>query len=646
MKDILNILKNYVLYLVSILFLEFSFTIIMHNNLTIESVTNILLFSIIISAFFSMISNIFKSKISFIITSIILFSFAILFSTQCLFFKTFKVYFAWSNLGISDQLNSFMGNVFKCIIENILYIFIFMLPFIVNIIFHKKFKLTKNIWKDYVAYLLVIVLFIPVLYLHINSTKGKMHSSYDLLYKVNDVDLNINKFGVLNSYVIDLYRTTIGFKEKIVTVGDIDDNSKKDDKKEVVYEPNTIKLDFTKETNNNKIKMINDYIENDKGTMKNEYTGIFKDYNLIYITAESFSELGVSKELTPTLYKLIHSGFIFDNYYTPNVLSTIGGEFQSILGLYPDSSILKTWRSGENYFPYGLSTTFKKLGYKTYAYHNNSYAFQDRYKYLKSQGFDNFKACYNGMEKLINCKKWPQSDDDMMNVTLPDYVDNKEPFLAYYMTVSGHFAYSFSDNSMATKHRNEVKDLNNLSEEAKAYIATQIELDKALERIITTLEEKGKLDKTVIVLLADHYPYELSNNAVSMLSSYDRDNVVEINHNALIIWNNKLEDKHITKPCMSSDVIPTVYNLFGVDYDSRLFTGRDILSNSTGLAVFKNHSWVTDKGTYFAASSKFVPRENVSVDDEYVKNINSTVNNRLNISKMILETNYYDYLLK
>ena len=108
----------------------------------------------------------------------------------------------------------------------------------------------------------------------------------------------------------------------------------------------------------------------DTGTDKNQYTGLFKDYNLIYITAESFSQIAVSEEITPTLYKLTHTGFIFDNYYTPNNLSTIGGEFQSLTGLYPDSSILSKWRTGSNYFPYGLGKVFKDLDYNTFAYHN------------------------------------------------------------------------------------------------------------------------------------------------------------------------------------------------------------------------------------------------------------------------------------
>ena len=163
---------------------------------------------------------------------------------------------------------------------------------------------------------------------------------------------------------------------------------------------------------------------------------------------------------------------------------------------------------------------------------------------------------------------------------------------------------------------------------------------------IKTLEENGKLDNTVIVLLADHYPYKLSLNDVNSLSSYKRDSVVEINHNSLILWNNNMEDVHITKPCMSSDVIPTVYNLFGVEYDSRLFTGIDILSDSDGIAIMGNRSWVTDKGTYFAGNSKFVPKTDEELDPNYVKDINSIVKNRLSIAKLIVKNDYYKYLMK
>ena len=650
-EKVIDILKKYGLWFFSILFLEFVFVLIMKSKVELDSIVNILLYTMIVSSLLSIVTNIFKRKINTVITAVILFIFGVLFSLQCVFYSIFKIYFSVSNLGLGDQVTSYLDKAFSAILSNIFNIIAFMIPFIVYLIFKKKLNIKKNDRWNYLVFTIIFVIISPLFYLYINSSKGTINGTYDLYHNVNEVNLNIPKIGVLNSYTLDLYRVLFGFVPKNIDYIDADTIDKKDGTEEpevpeeevIVYEPNTLELNLDKPASSDSINKINVYVANDSGTMKNQYTGLFKGYNIIYITAESFSEIAISEELTPTLYRLTHSGFIFDNYYTPNALSTIGGEFQSLTGLYPDSSILTKWRSGNNYFPYGLATIFRGQGYNTFAYHNNSYGFQDRHKYLASQGFTNYLGCWNGLEQRINCRIWPASDDQMMETTLPDYINSEAPFLAYYMTVSGHFAYTNDDNMMSYKHRNEVAHLQ-VSSAAKAYVATQIELDKALERVISNLEAAGKLDNTVIVLLADHYPYELDIDSINSLSTYPRDEVVGVNHNALIIWNSKLEDMHISKPCMSSDVLPTVYNLFGIDYDSRLFTGRDILSDSFGIAIMRNHSWITDKGIYYANSKNFVANEGQEIQDGYIDSINTLVNNRLNIAKLIVDTNYYNYL--
>ena len=639
---ITDILKRFLLFLIPVLFLEFIFSMFIFDTFYKESIINIILYSFMVSSILSILSGFFKDKGNRVVTSILFFVLGLLFCIQLVFYDTFKTFFSFTELGLGDQLESFLGSTLKAIWKNIIKIIVLFSPFILYLIFKKKLIYTRNKILGYITYVVVFGVSLLLFIVHINSTKGIDSSSYYLYHDVNSIELNMEKLGVLNAYSLDVYRAIHGFEAKIVDV-DI-----KEDKKEdiIKYEPNTLDIDFNKETGNSEIKKITDYMLKDTGTDKNQYTGLFKDYNLIYITAESFSQIAVSEEITPTLYKLTHTGFIFDNYYTPNNLSTIGGEFQSLTGLYPDSSILSKWRTGSNYFPYGLGKVFKDLDYNTFAYHNNWYGFQDRHKYLKSQGFTNYLGCYNGLEKRMNCNPWPQSDDDMIRVTVPDYINSDKPFLAYYMTVSGHFGYSWAGNAMSYKNKNAVSGLSGATESAKAYVATQVELDKALERLLNELEKAGKLDNTVIVLLADHYPYNLDLKSVNSISTYQRDNVVEVNHNNLILWNNKINDIHIEKTCMSSDVLPTILNLFGIEYDSRLLTGKDILSNSMGLAVFNNRSWVSDKGTYFANQKKFVPKEAMEDTDEYVKNMNTFVSNRLNIAKLIVKNNYYNYLLK
>ena len=638
--NIKEVLTKSSFWFFNILFLETIFNLLISNTSSFQWLLNILLSTLILSQILSLIGGILTKKANIIFTAISLTILGMLFSLQAVFYKIFKVYFSLYNIGLKDQVKDFLKDAIILITKNSFYIIIFILPLIVYITNIKKIPYQRFKRQTIINFIYSIIFLIIIFISHISIINNNTYSTYNLYHNINNINLNIKNLGVINTYVLETNRILVGYKPKI-TKNDTTLDTPTKNKKEKIYKENKLELNF-KNTDKNAINSINDYIKNDQATFQNEYTGIFKNYNLIYITAESFSKIGVNKDLTPTLYKLTHSGFVFNNFYTPNNLSTIGGEFQSLTGLYPDAAILNKWREGTNYFPYGLANTFKKEGYNTFAYHNNSYVFQDRNKYLESQGFTNFQACYNGLEEKINCNLWPQSDDEMIKATTPDYLNSDKPFLTYYMTVSGHFEYDFDNNAMAYKHMDEVNNLN-LSESAKAYIATQIELDNALEHLIKELEKSNKLDNTVIVLLADHYPYELDNNAINQLSDNKNDEI-EINHNNLIIWNKNITTTKIDKASMAVDVIPTIYNLFGINYDSRLFTGKDILSNSLGIAVLSDRSWITDKGTYYASTGEFKTTENI--DSNYISSINNLINNRLNISRLIIEYDYYKYLFE
>lgn len=195
---------------------------------------------------------------------------------------------------------------------------------------------------------------------------------------------------------------------------------------------------------------------------------------------------------------------------------------------------------------------------------------------------------------------------------------------------------------MAKKNKKYVDELD-YNENVKAYLATQIELDRAMELLLKKLEESGKLDDTVIVLTADHFPYNLNINDINTLSSYERDVLIEANSNNLIIYNSKMKSVKVDKVGMSIDVLPTVLNLFGMEYDSRIIMGKDILSTSPGIAIFKDKSWITNKGTYYASKSEFVGED---VSEEYIQNINNIVNNMTAVSRMMVENDYYREILK
>ena len=254
-----------------------------------------------------------------------------------------------------------------------------------------------------------------------------------------------------------------------------------------------------------------------------------------------------------------------------------------------------------------------------------------------------FTACFNGLEKKINCKIWPQSDLEMINATFDEY-KNDDKFITYYMTISGHLNYTYYGNMMATKNKSNVKDLP-YKEAIQAYMATQIELDRALKSLIDKLNSQNILKDTVIVISADHYPYGLSINELKEKADYIKDEKFDIHKNNLIIWNSEMKQSiNIDKYSSSLDILPTVLNLFGIEYDSRLLAGKDILSSSDGLVIFSDRSWLTDIGKYDAITKKFTPFKKIKNEDEYIKKINDTVYERFSLSRLILDYNYYKSL--
>ena len=630
MKEIIKInLLNYIV----LIFFEAMFALISFDIYSKGEVLSILIYSLFVSFVMTILMTIWSEKVNRIFGYIIYFIFCFWFALETIFKAFLQTFFSLDCFKLSDQAMGFAGETIKVIVGNIHYLILFFLPFILLIIFRKKIDLNIKENKKYLySYIILIPLSFLSYRLYINSTKdNKDISLYDLYYNTNNIPLSIQKMGVLSSTGLDIYRNIFGFEDKVIEVNYEEENNDED---LFVYEKNNLDLDLSSNKLNKDIK---EYIDNNRGTSKNKYTGMFENKNLIFVVAESFSEIGIDKDRTPTLYKLTNNGFIFDNFYVPYYLSTIGGEFQSLTGLYPNYSTLTKWKSGKNSFPYGLATTFKEKGYNTYAYHAHDGYFQNRYKYLKALGFDNFKACNMGLN--INCNMWPESDIEMIKATTNDYINSDKPFMTYYMTVSGHLDYTKEGNSIVSKNWDLVKNLD-YSDKAKSYLATQIELDRAMESLLKELENKGILEDTVIVLLADHYPYGLSLEEINELSSYKRDELFEINHNALIIYNSSMKNISITKVGMPIDVLPTIYNLFDIKYDSRLFAGSDLLSNNEGMVILDNLSWITDKGKYNSLNGKY----SGDIDSDYINNINNIIQNKIIFSRNMITYDGYRYI--
>ncbi|MGL4800159.1 MAG: LTA synthase family protein [Cellulosilyticaceae bacterium] len=621
------------------------------------------LFALPIALLIYSVTSFTKGKKAYVISGLFMIVSATLYASQLVYYDIFERFYTVYSAGNAMQIMSFWKDALGGILRNLPFIVLLYVPAILFIVAGRKkasWK-TKNLEKVVGIIGIMGAYMLGVGCLQLGATVED--SPYQLYYKQRNFIGSVEKLGLMTTMRLDLQRMITGWeptlyeeeadievawKEEIhipnletPTEEKVEKESVEKEIKEVC--PQVLPIDFEsliQSTINETHKKMHQYFKEQEPTTTNDYTGKYEGYNLIFLTAEAFSPYAVDEILTPTLYKMVHEGYYFKEFYNPLwEVSTSDGEYVACTGLIPKSGVWSFYESGDNYMPFVMGNQLQNKGYMTKAYHNHTYDYYKRHISHPNMGYD-----YKGLGSGLEVKKtWPESDLEMMEKTIEEYV-GAEPFHAYYMTVSGHMNYTFTGNSMSYKNRDLVKDLP-YSEAGKAYIACQIELDRALEYLLQSLEEKGVLDKTLIALSADHYPYGLEQDEIEELAGKDVEENFELYKSPFILYTPQMEPMVIEKPCSSLDVLPTLSNLMGVAYDSRLLMGRDIFSKESPLVMFYNKSFITDKGYYDSRTKTFTTTVNEAVSADYVQQKIKEVANKFYYSAKILEEDYYGVLL-
>ena len=625
-----------------IIFLELVYRGFIIGNIFSVNTLIVILFSIPFIVIFSTITTLFNEKVNRVLNIILVSALTLVTLAQIVYYNFYDSIFSFFSLTTgTGQVMQFWQMIIDVILR-IWYIFVIILvPYILYLVFNKKFNYKRPNKTLIISEVLAFILSFAGIFFVVKFDNKGIYSLRRLLFSTHAPMLTIDKTGLLTMESIDVYRYVFGFEEEIYI-----EEKEEPVIKEETKEYNIYNIDFDKlisKTNYKNLISMHKYFKSVEPTEKNKYTGLFKGKNLIFITAEAFDTIAIDKDITPTLYKMANNSFVFNNYYQPLYpVSTSDGEYMNLISLIPKEGIWSFRKTSELSMPLGIGNMFKKEGYNAYAFHNHTYKYYERNKSHPNIGF-NYYGCGNGLEKKMNCNHWPNSDLEMIEASFDYFLKDDKPFLTYYMTVSGHLNYNFYGNNMASRNKKAVKNLN-YSDAIKAYYATQIELDKALEKLLKTLDEKNLLEDTLIVLGPDHYPYGLTTKEMNEVSKTDRGDKFENYHTTLIMYNPSIERTEINKVVSGLDLLPTIYNLYGIDYDSRLLMGRDIFSDSEGLAILSDRSWITNKGTYNSVSKKFTSTTDEEVSKEYIDEINSIVYQKFSMSSLILDYDYYKKL--
>ena len=587
---------------------------------------------------------------------------SVLFTVNYFVFRTFKVFYDVRTVlaGSTRAMEGFHDQILRMTTSpsGLFHILLFFLPAIFySYVISRLDQGTKRTLQERFLYASFAILFFVGAVLTL-SYDGTMYGVYTNEYSFQTA---VTDFGLISAIRMDVERNrpqgsgTTSFET--VTV-----EEQKPEETEVIeeavyerYGRNELDLDFSAlmETGTALSRQLDEYVQSQTPSSQNRYTGYFAGKNLIFISAEAFSAEVIDPIRTPTLYRLATKGFNFTDYYQPASAGTTGGEYENLFGLLPSEggSSFKLTSRFHNVMTMGYQ--LNELGYEGWAFHNNDYTFYDRHITHNNLGYSHgFMGVGNGLESYIT-DQWPQSDLELMEATLDWYIE-EEPFNVYYMSVSGHNMYN-SSNAMGRKHWDQVSDLPGYTDDVKYYLAANLELEDAMTYLVGRLEEKGIADDTVIVIAADHFPYGLDygealaeSDNLANLYGYQPMTNLERDHNRLIIWSGCLEDEEpviIDTPTSSLDILPTLLNLFGVEWDSRLLPGRDVFSDRKPLVFTLNYDWKTTMGTYHAASGTFTPKEGVSVSDSYVESMRAEVRNKVNYCKGVLSMDYFWHVL-
>ena len=393
------------------------------------------------------------------------------------------------------------------------------------------------------------------------------------------------------------------------------------------------KVDIKKSTNE-----INGYFDSYENIdTNNKYTGMFKDKNLILVMMENIDTWMINEETMPNLTKIMNGGINFNNHYSPSYTDgyTYQTEFIVNTGYVPKFyANAPAYAYASNVWPYALPNLFADKDYDVNSYHTNPPDFYNRGTNHKNWGY----ATYSDYISM-NIFQDNFSMDRYLAETGYDSIVKDDKFMSFVITYSGHQPFSkdkreCSENLEIIKKTTKSDDINYLCALSQAY-----ETDLFFKILVEKLEKDNKLNDTVLVIYSDHYTYSYEyRDIVSKLKNETDENLLQ--KVPFMIWNNNITHKQVNEVTSTIDVLPTIANLFGIDYEPKYYIGTDALGNNhDNIVFFSDYSWYD--GTNYYKDGKLLKG---NATDDYIKEVNSNLKNKIDFNNNIISINYYGLL--
>lgn len=376
----------------------------------------------------------------------------------------------------------------------------------------------------------------------------------------------------------------------------------------------------------------------------NEMTGLLEGKNVVLVLMESMDDWMIGK-YTPTLERLMSEGISFTHFYTPGYggIRTFNSEFCVNTGSFLSSQGGYAFDYITNTYRQSLASLLTQEGYSAKTFHYNDPSFYSRGVFSPAMGYSEY-VCYGD---YIGADEEDLLYDDQLLFDNPglnaEFFRKGQPTLNFIITRSAHLSYKYNEvlSYWALKKYPEFRGLTGNEETDCAYLKAKL-VDDLFARLLQELEDKGQLDNTVIIGVTDHYTYGYKDEA-SLFALSGVDDALLLEKTPCFIWSADLQPMKVDKTLNTSDLLPTMLNLLGVDspYD---YIGRDAFDPTyEGYALFSDGSWISGDIAYDAGTKRVlsITGGEAEASSETLDAMAQKVQQFVRINNLILDTDYY-----
>lgn len=633
--------------------IELIFRLISKFEIVSYSTLRIFLSTFILSVIITFLSNLSPKKwIKNAINLLYIFIYSIYAYIQLGFINYLGVYISFntsSQLGaVKDYIGDYLDS-FK-LIFNVVFI-----PFIISIIVlvlmrkleYKKIKLNRNYFLLLIMFISSIFIYYETLVIPFMQNKIQIKSNTKLFINPDVPTVAVNQFGVTVFGILDLKSFILPVEEEYTPVEEVITHEESDSPSSVIREVSPYLNEIARNETDKKYKDLNNYFASQKVTDYNDYTGAFEGKNVVVLLLESVNDAIIDEDNFPNFTKMYNEGWHWINNYSPrNSCATGNNEFSAMTSLY---SIYNTCTSNvykNNTYFESIFGLFNQAGYRTNSFHNFVEWYYYRSTIHPNMGSGKYYGARDlGIKTASNYGEWP-SDIELMDKAFNIILDSDDdrPFMTFITTVSSHQPYTNS-STYGDLYKKDFQSLG-YSAPVSRYLSKLKVVDNALGLMMKKLEEKDKLNDTVIVMLADHYPYGLKKDYVKEMIKYDLGDY-DIEKTPFVIYNPEMIPEEHTEYNSYINLLPTLANLMNLEYDPRLYMGTDLFSSSyESMVVFADGSWKNEIAYYNASTGKLKYYGDKTYSSEEILKINQEIDLKISMSSKAIKNNYFNYLEK